>query len=111
MLFDPNQTRWVVSNFGAAGTTASRNADYPYWDTVEYELALRVRAKILALESYPDAVVLMFGSNDAKLRNWDAEAFASDLADLARSFTSLESSPSLYLMVPPPAYGPAYDIS
>ena len=53
----------------------------------------------------------MFGSNDAKPQNWDAEAFASDLADLARSFTSLESSPSLYLMVPPPAYGPAYDIS
>lgn len=95
MLWDKNRTTYNINNYGASGTTATKSGDYPYVETVEYQLALM---------SNPDAVVMMLGTNDAKPQNWGQGSYEQDLTDLAKTFLNLSSKPDLFMMVPPPLY-------
>ena len=45
--------------------------------------------------------MLMLGTNDSKERNWDKDKYRDDLESLVREYTSLDSEPSVYLMIPP----------
>lgn len=46
----------------------------------------------------------MFGTNDSKTYQWNQEAFVADYKDMVASFEALESSPEIYIMIPPPLY-------
>ena len=46
----------------------------------------------------------MLGSNDAKPHNWNQERFVRDYKEMVRIFQSLNPSPKVFLMIPPPVY-------
>ncbi len=85
-------TSYLVSNFGLRNATASPNGDLPYIDSDEYKDSL---------ESEPDVVVLMLGTNDAKRFNWDQNSYEKGLETLVKSYQDLPSKPVVYLMRSP----------
>lgn len=54
--------KYELINFAKSAKCAQKNRSCSYWDTVEYEVAL---------ESKPDIVTIMLGTNDAYEANWD----------------------------------------
>ena len=83
-----------------------RKADAPYWNHSAFKAALN---------STPDVVVIMLGTNDAKYRNWNAangtgrnlgagDEYSKDYASMIQTFRTLPSKPTVHIMVPPPLY-------
>jgi len=97
-------SKYIVKNWGAGGRTMLKKGDQPYWTTGPLRFAL---------ESKPDIVVLMLGTNDAKVNNWKLHAeFPVDYKAMIDTFKNLSSQPKIYLMVPPPLYEDgAYDMN
>ena len=52
----------------------------------------------------PDIVILMLGTNDSKVQNWDRDAFLESLTGLAASYRNLSSHTELCLLLPPPVF-------
>lgn len=125
---------FTVLNFGASGHTMLRKGlcgngarhdqpvpvcggDCSYWNSTAFDKALA---------SQPDIVLIMMGTNDAKYCNWygppnkESEnrndtahngagapwAFVTDYHDMIRRFQSLPTSPSVYVVLPPPLTHP-----
>jgi len=89
---------YAVSNYGVGGTTLLRHADHPYWNTSNFGRASTSNA---------DIVVIMLGTNDAKVNNWTPRlsvAYPTDYAALIGVFARMPSRPKIYLMRPPPLY-------
>jgi hypothetical protein len=91
---------YKVMNFGAGGRTMLKKADNPYWKTGPLKQALA---------SKPAIVVLMLGTNDAKFTNgnWkgaNIAQFPIDYKSMIDEFVALDTSPTVYLMVPVPLY-------
>lgn len=59
---------YEVMNFGRSATTMTTTGDFPYWSAKEFSNALRYHA---------DIVVLMLGTNDAKLFQWNADKYSA----------------------------------
>ncbi len=85
-------TTYLVSNFGLRNATASEYGDLPYVQSEQYSQSL---------ESNPDIVILMLGTNDAKTYNWDTEAYEAGLKNLVECYQKLDSNPEVYLMRSP----------
>ncbi|WP_176761852.1 GDSL-type esterase/lipase family protein [Pseudobutyrivibrio sp. YE44] len=85
-------TGYLVSNFGLRNATASAKGDLPYLESEQYKESL---------ESNPDIVVLMLGTNDAKTYNWNQEEYEAGLKKLLASYQNLDSKPVVYLMRSP----------
>ncbi len=89
-------------NFGSSGATALKKGDASFWNLSTYKGAIAFA---------PEVVVIMLGTNDSKAQNWKNKAdFAGDLAAMVREFAKLESKPAIWLVLPPPAYKPAFGI-
>ena len=88
-------TSHIVSNYGLRNATASEGGDLPYIESDEYKESL---------ESDPDIVLLMLGSNDTKTYNWDASAYQDGLTTLVKTYQGLSSNPTVYLMRSPYCY-------
>eukprot|EP01116_Phalansterium_solitarium_P021914 TRINITY_DN7034_c0_g2_i1.p1 TRINITY_DN7034_c0_g2~~TRINITY_DN7034_c0_g2_i1.p1 ORF type:complete len:223 (+),score=45.89 TRINITY_DN7034_c0_g2_i1:215-883(+) len=101
---------YEVSNFGVSGTTMLKkgvcgpppDGDCAYWDTATYTAAVN---------STPDIVTIMLGTNDAKQFNWvgvqdQGDSFVTDYISMINVFKNLSSNPKIYLMIPPPLYPP-----
>lgn len=86
---------YCVGNFGYTNRTAVKSGDYPYTAEKLYQQSLDFR---------PDTVLLMLGSNDTKVVNWNAEAYARDMGELIESYRGMESVSQVYLMLPPPVF-------
>ena len=86
---------YQVVNFGYPSRTAVLDGDHPYMKEKLYK-------KSLSFE--PDIVIIMFGSNDSKLINWDADEYERDLSLLIDSYRNLKSHPEICLLIPPPCY-------
>jgi len=88
---------YTVRNFGVRHATVLRQGDYPYHVTDEFRDALKF---------LPHFVVIEFGSNDSKDKNWHAyqNDFGDDYQQIIRAFQSLPSKPEVLVMVPPPLY-------
>jgi lysophospholipase L1-like esterase len=112
LLEDSLGSQFLVGNYGVSGTTMLKNGDLPYWDQNAYQQALN---------SNPDIVTIMLGTNDSKMKsegggqpmNWGlySHEFRDDAAEMATSFSSLPSNPIVILCFPPPAFEGNYEIT
>ena len=75
--------------------TVTKHTDRPYWSTPEFEEAKKFG---------PSIVVMEFGMNDAKSRNWNESAFIEDYKSMITTFQNLESHPHVFVCIPPPFY-------
>lgn len=118
---------YEVTNFGDSGKTmlktgicmhhdyedclsafeANYTAPCSYWDTPTFRDAL---------DSQPDVVTIMLGTNDAKECNWFSTPngmpvgagiqYRSAYLDMVSRFRSLPSNPRVFLAIPPPLVHP-----
>lgn len=86
---------FCVGNFGYSDRTASYSADKPYAAEKLYRHSL---------DFAPDIVLLMLGSNDTKLKNWDRQACLEGLCALIDGYRALPSHPEVMLLTPPPMF-------
>lgn len=95
--------KYDVRNFGVSGTTTMMGTDMPYMNEQAYKDAL---------EFNPQIVTIKLGTNDSKPYNWkESEHFKKDLKTLIESFRSLPSKPKIWLCLPVPAMGRAWNIN
>ena len=81
--------RYEVKNFGASGMTLLREGDYPYVAEPRYAASL---------QSVPDVVILMMGTNDSKPQNWRfKELYSAQLLALIRQYQQLPTAPRVYV--------------
>jgi lysophospholipase L1-like esterase len=95
---------YQVDNFGVGGTTLLRSGDSPYVNTANY---------VASGTFGPDVVLIMLGTNDTKQGNWDKmAAFDGDYKSLVAHYAALVTHPKIYIVSPPPIFGPnPYGIS
>ena len=86
---------YCVNNFAYTNRTATKNGDYPLVNEKVYQQSLDFK---------PNIVLILLGSNDSKENNWDEDKFVQDYTDIVKSYLSLESSPKVYLLLPPPVF-------
>ncbi len=105
-------TRYEVLNAGKSGMTMLKTGVHidgdevrpnSYWDTETWQTALN---------SDPDVVTIMLGTNDAKSYNWEGiqqntgDYYALDYVDMIQQLSQLKSHPKIYILVPPPIFAP-----
>jgi lysophospholipase L1-like esterase len=87
---------YVVNNFGVSGATLLRRGNQSYWNTPDYQQALK---------SSPDIVFIDLGGNDAKLINRPYYSeFEGDYRVLISSFRQLPSHPRIVLLLAMPSF-------
>lgn len=96
-------TAYDVGNYGVSGRTLLKKGDRPYWNESAYTQALN---------SAPDIVIIMLGTNDSKSVNWDkyANEYIPDYIELIQSFRDLTSNPHVFICSLPPANNSGWDI-
>ncbi|HWY32767.1 MAG TPA: discoidin domain-containing protein, partial [Candidatus Acidoferrum sp.] len=94
---------YAITNCGASGTTMIQNGNAPYWNTQQYTDGLN---------SSPDIVIIMLGSNDSKPYNWIYQTnYTPDYEELISQYRNLPSHPRIYLNTLLKVYGAGnYDI-
>ena len=96
---------YEVSNFGVSARTMLNKGDRPYWNESQYNQALNLK---------PDIVIIMLGTNDAKLNtNWTPykSEFKNDYKAMIKSFRDLSSNPEIWVCLIVPAYQTIWEIS
>jgi acyl-CoA thioesterase-1 len=99
---------YAVTNAGCSAMTMLKKGECngggycSYWSTNEWQAALN---------SKPDIVTIMLGTNDAKTFNWEGvqqsygDYFALDYVDMINKMKNL-GDPEIYVLIPPPLYEP-----
>jgi lysophospholipase L1-like esterase len=89
---------YQVRNFGVSGTTLLKRGNLPYWNSPVFP----------ASDAFaPDIVLIMLGTNDSKPANWAMKAaFEGDYQEMIAHYRALPSHPTVYAVLPPPAFGP-----
>jgi lysophospholipase L1-like esterase len=119
-------TSYEVFNFGDSGKTMLKKGlcgsggqpvppcggDCSYWDGQPFQQAL---------QSQPDIVTIMLGTNDAKRCNWEGPPngsppgggtqFMADYLDMIQRFQALPTKPRIYVVIPPPLTHPPNNAS
>ena len=94
-LLNQNNVQYYIFNEGFSGATMQKTGHKPYWDLQEYQTVLN---------SNPDIIVMLLGTNDARYRNltngFNAEAFKQDMKEMIAEVSALPSSPKIYLGIP-----------
>ena len=95
---------YAITNCGASGTTMIQEGNAPYWNTAQYTDGLN---------SSPDIVIIMLGSNDSKPYNWIYQTnYVPDYEEMINQYRNLPSHPRIYLNTLLTVYGPGnYDIT
>lgn len=113
---DENQYAWlhklrnnlgegfVIHNFGVNGATALKKSNTPYWLQSEFKAAL---------DSKPDAVFIMLGTNDSKADHWQqgTNNFEKDYNNLIAKFANLPTKPKIWLGLNLPAFSDGWTIN
>jgi lysophospholipase L1-like esterase len=94
---------YAITNCGASGTTMIQDGNAPYWNTPQYTDGLN---------SSPDIVIIMLGSNDSKPYNWIYQTnYIPDYEEMISQYRNLPSHPRIYLNTLLTVYGDGnYDI-
>ncbi len=85
-------SHYQVLNFGLSGRSLQSTSDYPY---------LKEKNARLSLESEPDIVIIMMGSNDSRKAYWNEERFTVEYKEMVELYLNLSSQPDVFLVVPP----------
>ncbi|SFN59543.1 Lysophospholipase L1 [Pseudobutyrivibrio sp. UC1225] len=85
-------TGYLVSNYGLRNATAASTGDLPYVESEQYKESL---------DSNPDIVILMLGTNDTKVDNWNPSDYREGLLSIVKTYQNLKSKPVVYLMRSP----------
>ncbi len=88
-------SKYQVLNYGHSGRTLLTSGDQPYRQSPFFAASLK---------SEPAIVLIMLGSNDSKPHNWNAAEYERQLTEFAQLYRALASQPSVYLLIPPPAF-------
>ena len=90
---------WEIQNFGVGGRTLLRKQD-----------PLDIRP---ALDSRPDVVVIMLGTNDSRQQTWDKHGaeFVSDYAGIIDAVRNLNSHPRIWICAPVPMFPGQWGLS
>ncbi len=87
---------YKVGSFGSSGSTVLLDSDKPYMNQSAF-----VSAKFFQ----PSVVVIMLGTNDAHESNYDSlDNFLTDYENLVNQYQTLETSPEIWLVKPPPIF-------
>ncbi|GAA3024872.1 GDSL-type esterase/lipase family protein [Tetragenococcus solitarius] len=87
---------YVVHNFGVSNYAAQSSSDFPYETTKEFQESL---------DFQPNIVIIMLGTNDTKVTNWDgSEQFKEEYSDLLANYQTLSSVSRIILASPPKAF-------
>ena len=90
-----NDTEYYeIINLGMKGYSLRNDTPHAYMKKDEY---------VKALNSKPDIVIIMLGTNDARFVHNDTE-FVGAFKHMVGSFIELDTSPHVYVMTPPPVY-------
>ena len=88
--------RYNIHNYGENGMAVTKSTEkFSYWETPQFTAAMHCK---------PSIVVIMFGTNDAKRKNWNESTFRKDYIELIEIFKKLPSKPIVYISIPPPLY-------
>ena len=87
---------YSVGDFGYSGSTALIDTSNPYIYTTAF-----LKAEVFL----PDIVIIMLGTNDARVDNYQyIDNFVADYEQLVREVQTLKSNPKVYLVKPPPIF-------
>ena len=87
---------YAVNNYGHHGATLQSTGDQPYISYSDYDDSIEFGA---------DVLILMLGSNDAKLENWTDEAtFRAEYLRLLESYRASNPDIRIILCTPPKSY-------
>merc|ERR1719387_609150 len=84
-----------VRNFGLSGRTAMKKGALPYW---------KERAFNDSRDWNPDYVIIMLGTNDCKIGQWNETEYIRDYLEMIGIYKNLPSHPYVYIAIPPPLY-------
>ncbi len=97
-MFNIITSQGLCNKSGGGGT-----GDCSYWSTDTWQKAM---------QSSPDIVTIMLGTNDAKTFNWEGQQqnigdyYALDYVDMISQLRTLSPQPEIFVMIPPPLYSP-----
>ena len=93
----------TVLNYAVPGAALQSDADQPYVNEPVYRKSLQCGA---------DYYVIMLGTNDASLYNWNKERFAAEYRPFLQTYISLADKDHVCAVIPPHVYdGRSYGIS
>ncbi|MBD3320360.1 MAG: hypothetical protein GF350_04610 [Chitinivibrionales bacterium] len=93
---------YLIKNCGHSMRAVLKESYYPYWESEWFDTTFAF---------LPDTVLLMLGTNDCKERDWVYnEDFRSDYNALLDTLMSMESSPQIVIMLPPPIARDQWDM-
>ena len=84
-----------VINCGISGCTLQKEGDCPYVGSALYPRTMDLKA---------DIYLVMLGSNDTKLQNWNRGNYEIQLKEFLKSYMSLENHPRVIVMIPPECF-------
>ena len=89
---------YEVYNMGLSGAAMGLSSDKPYVENDEYETAV----ELVGAADGAAIVLSVFGTNDAKLKNWGdvASEFESNYRDFVATFEALGATVAIGVMVP-----------
>lgn len=99
--------KYEVGNFGMGAHTMMNKGNHPYMNSNEGRFRFQE-----SLAFCPDVVTIMLGTNDSKAMNWDEhkDDFVPSMKAMIDSFQCLPSHPEIFVCIPIPATGFAYEI-
>ena len=95
-LSQQSRGRWQVVNAGVNGATVLNKGDIPITGQKAYQGLI---------ESKPDLVVIMLGTNDTKNSNWRfINDFVGDYVEMIKKIQALSSNPHIVVCSIPPIF-------
>jgi lysophospholipase L1-like esterase len=96
-------TDYDVRNFGVSGSTVLQNTDMPYLDQNAYQKSKTFQ---------PSIVIIMLGTNDARVNTFSSiDNFSNDYRTLISGYQRLLSNPRILLVTPPPIFENELDLT
>ena len=87
---------YLVGNFGVSSSAILRNSDKPYMNQTTFQ-----KSK----DFQPSIVVIMLGTNDAKMSNYHSiKNFPNDYEDLISEYQALPDEQQIWIVKPPPIF-------
>ena len=77
-----DETKFEVINLGVSGRTMMKTGDFPYWNEQAYQDALNSEA---------DIVIMMLGTNDSKIFQWNRSQYHKDYLEMIKNMKNLPS--------------------